>query len=242
MPPPPYRFAFLALGLEGTLVSNVVDQISRPGLFRFVGHCSLMFDEVVVFTRVPEDQFRAMASRLVEQSYAPGFLSSMRHVHCTDGKKDLKRIPPFACEAMTLLVDHAADPVVPGEATSLLPVPLFEPCTRMIDATLPSLLPQLARHVVSWRWDGPTKEGRSDCRFDLPRHWSPESLTTDQMTDLLTLIAAASGITTSYQASLRMLDEYPSAFGGKTALEWVRCGRSDTAFGYMGSWKGGSAG
>ena len=43
----------LALDLEGTLISNAVSQIPRPGLHRFLEDVRSQFEELVLFTTVP---------------------------------------------------------------------------------------------------------------------------------------------------------------------------------------------
>jgi len=52
----------LARDLEGTLISNAVSQIARPGLFEFLEDCRKLFPRVVMFTSVNEDRFRSIAS------------------------------------------------------------------------------------------------------------------------------------------------------------------------------------
>ena len=44
----------LALDLEGTLISNAMSCIPRPGLFAFLEGCREMFARVVLFTAVLE--------------------------------------------------------------------------------------------------------------------------------------------------------------------------------------------
>ena len=48
------RPKILALDLEGTLISNAVSQIARPGLRPFLDEVRGQFDQLVVFTTVPE--------------------------------------------------------------------------------------------------------------------------------------------------------------------------------------------
>ncbi len=43
----------LALDLEGTLISNAISQIPRPGLYRFQEDIQLLFDQLMMFTTVP---------------------------------------------------------------------------------------------------------------------------------------------------------------------------------------------
>lgn len=53
------RPTILALDLEGTLISNAVSQIPRPGLYSFLEHVQGQFDQLVMFTTVEEGLFAA---------------------------------------------------------------------------------------------------------------------------------------------------------------------------------------
>jgi hypothetical protein len=58
------RPTILAMDLEGTLISNAVSQIPRPGLYQFLESAKCLFDELVIFTTVPEPKFRQIADLL----------------------------------------------------------------------------------------------------------------------------------------------------------------------------------
>jgi hypothetical protein len=47
----------LALDLEGTLISNAISQIPRPGLHRFALDVQSQFNQLVMFTTVPRIAF-----------------------------------------------------------------------------------------------------------------------------------------------------------------------------------------
>jgi len=55
----------IALDLEGTLISNAVSQIARPGLFDFLEECRKLFPRIVIFTSVNEERFRSIANLLI---------------------------------------------------------------------------------------------------------------------------------------------------------------------------------
>jgi hypothetical protein len=55
------RNSVLALDLEGTLISNAISQIPRPGLYLFLDNCSQKFDRIVIFTAISEKRFRIIA-------------------------------------------------------------------------------------------------------------------------------------------------------------------------------------
>jgi trehalose-6-phosphatase len=50
----PMRPTILALDLEGTLISNAISQIPRPGLVRFLNDMQSQFDRLVMFTTVSD--------------------------------------------------------------------------------------------------------------------------------------------------------------------------------------------
>jgi hypothetical protein len=60
----------LALDLEGTLISNAMSQIPRPGLANFLTRCAEIFPRIVMFTTVKEDRFRRIARLLVDEKVA----------------------------------------------------------------------------------------------------------------------------------------------------------------------------
>ena len=51
-PTHPIRIKTIALDLEGTLISNAMSQIPRPGLFSFLEECRRLVERVVMFTTV----------------------------------------------------------------------------------------------------------------------------------------------------------------------------------------------
>ena len=61
----------LALGIEGTLISNVTSPIARPGLRRFLDFCGEAFLRVVIYTSVREEQLRRIGRLLVNNESAP---------------------------------------------------------------------------------------------------------------------------------------------------------------------------
>ncbi len=70
----------LALDLEGTLISNAVSQIPRPGLGAFLAACARMFERIVIYTSVPETRFRSIAAELVARREAPAWFARIDYV------------------------------------------------------------------------------------------------------------------------------------------------------------------
>lgn len=117
------RPTILALDLEGTLISNAVSQIPRPGLHAFLEQVHGQFDELVIFTTVDEGLFRRIASLLVSEGEAPVWFKELGYTSWTGPTKDLKYVSP-TLGASLLLDDHGAY-VHQGQQRWWIEVPLF---------------------------------------------------------------------------------------------------------------------
>jgi hypothetical protein len=79
----------LALDLEGTLISNAVSQIARPGLYDFLEDCRELFPRIVIFTSVNEERFRTIANLLTTEGYAPNWFADIEYITWTGETKNL---------------------------------------------------------------------------------------------------------------------------------------------------------
>lgn len=113
----------LALDLEGTLISNAVSQIPRPGLFPFLEHIRVQFRDLVMFTTVPEPLMREICGLLVAEGAAPPWFSLLPYAHWEGPTKDLAFVTSDVRQAL-LLDDHAAY-VHPGQEGHWVEIPLF---------------------------------------------------------------------------------------------------------------------
>jgi hypothetical protein len=114
----------LALDLEGTLISNAMSQIPRPGLNDFLLRCHELFSRVVVYTAISESRFRPIATLLAQEGGAPAWFAEIEHVPLEENTKDLARIPgakPHEC----LLVDDLAEYIHPGQEQQWVPIVPF---------------------------------------------------------------------------------------------------------------------
>lgn len=118
------RPTILALDLEGTLISNAVSQIPRPGLLGFLDHAWATFGEVVLFTTVPQPRALKIASLLAAEGYVPPWFADVRYVEWTGSTKDLR----FVCPRLgqTLLLDDYGQYVHPGQLEFWVEAPLFK--------------------------------------------------------------------------------------------------------------------
>ncbi|WP_142806923.1 NIF family HAD-type phosphatase [Stenotrophomonas maltophilia] len=117
------RPSILALDLEGTLISNAVSQIPRPGLYEFLQYAQGQFDQLVMFTTVDEMRFRRIAALLVSEGKAPDWFVQLAYTTWSGRTKDLTFVSPTLGEAL-LFDDHAAY-VHPGQEVLWVEVPLF---------------------------------------------------------------------------------------------------------------------
>lgn len=108
------RPSVLALDLEGTLISNAVSQIPRPGLLNFLERCRELLPRIVMFTTVNETRFRAIADLLIQEHAAPAWFAQLEYVSWEGATKDLALIPNAAAEDCLLLDDFEAY-VHPGQ-------------------------------------------------------------------------------------------------------------------------------
>lgn len=113
----------LALDLEGTLISNAVSQIPRPGLYRFLEYVRSQFEELVLFTTVPEALARSIAGLLATEGSVPPWFSGLRYIHWSGKTKDLSYVSPHLGDA--LLLDDHGPYVHDGQGSLWVEIPLF---------------------------------------------------------------------------------------------------------------------
>lgn len=117
------RPTILALDLEGTLISNAVSQIPRPGLLPFLEEVRGQFDQLVMFTTVPEPLLRRIGELLVREGHAPPWFAEISYTKWSGMTKDLRFVSPDLGD--TLLVDDHFEYVHPGQEQWWVEVPLF---------------------------------------------------------------------------------------------------------------------
>ena len=115
----------LALGIEGTLISNATSPIARPGLRRFLDFCGETFPRVVIYTSVREEQLRRIARLLVNDESAPDWFEGLEYVSWDGPFKDLCRIRGSEPN-QTALLDDDEKYVHPDQRRRWVRVPSFE--------------------------------------------------------------------------------------------------------------------
>jgi len=136
----------LALDLEGTLISNAVSQIPRPGLRVFLENCALISERVVSFTAVREDKFREIAAQLVADGTAPSWYQGIDYVQWNWKTKDLQFVQGYQ-KTQILLVDDNRDYVHPGQESQWVEVQTFESPYPETDAELSRVLQVIRQRI-----------------------------------------------------------------------------------------------
>lgn len=115
----------LALDLEGTLISNAMSQIPRPGLFNFLENVKNLFPRIVMFTTVREEKFREIAKLLATEGYAPEWFRSVEYVSWQGKTKDLTFISGVEVH-QALLVDDLEKYIHPGQEQQWIQIDYFD--------------------------------------------------------------------------------------------------------------------
>jgi len=136
----------LALDLEGTLISNAMSQIPRPGLHEFLIRCREMFGRVVIYTAIAEPRFRTIAALLANEKAVPAWFADIEYVHWNGETKDLGRIQGVA-PADALLVDDLREYVHAGQEAQWVPAPPFVAPYPETDSGLNTVLAELERRL-----------------------------------------------------------------------------------------------
>lgn len=139
------RPTILALDLEGTLISNAVSQIPRPGLYAFLEAVRGQFDELVMFTTVDERLVRRIAELLVSEGQAPAWFSALRYIVWTGPTKDLSYVSPIVGQA--LLLDDHGPYVHAGQEHLWVKIPLFGSPYPADDDALNEAIAQLGARI-----------------------------------------------------------------------------------------------
>ncbi|MCF3484564.1 hypothetical protein GUL16_12820 [Stenotrophomonas maltophilia] len=139
------RPSTLALDVEGTLISNAISQIPRPGLLRFLSYVEKRFERLVVFSSVPEPLFREIADLLVAEGHAPPWFRSVQYVNWHGRTKDLRFVSDDVGDA--LLLDDYGAYVHPGQEHLWIKIPQFCAPYEESDVGLVAALESISQHL-----------------------------------------------------------------------------------------------
>lgn len=115
----------IALDLEGTLISNAISQIPRPGLYEFLQACDNRFSRIVIYTAVNEFVFREIAKTLVAKKNAPSWFIELEYVEWQGKYKDLSFISNVELDRIAI-VDDREEYIKPNQKDRWLSIPGYD--------------------------------------------------------------------------------------------------------------------
>jgi len=118
----------LCLDLEGTLISNAISQIPRPGLHDFLEEVALLCD-LVLYTSVSDGRTRAIQQLLVEEKAVPCWFAGLDIIRPAGTIKYQS-----ACgRSDAYLLDDQGGVIAPGERKWWIPIKEYLPPYSMED-------------------------------------------------------------------------------------------------------------
>lgn len=111
----------ICLDLEGTLISNAVSQIPRPGLKEFLSELST-FAGIVLFTSVSPQRTQEIKRLLVEEGSAPDWFLRVQSIHPAATVKYKASVSDAAYYRTVLLVDDQSSVIAADEHDWWVPV------------------------------------------------------------------------------------------------------------------------
>lgn len=137
----------IALDLEGTLISNAVSQIPRPGLHAFVELCHSLALRLVIFSSANPAVVRDALRVLAADELAPAWTADLEIIHAPTLPKDLRVVDDDwrGC----LLVDDMELAVRPDQREQWIPVVSFDPREPGTDSELSSAAARLVERCAT---------------------------------------------------------------------------------------------
>ncbi|MFC2131595.1 NIF family HAD-type phosphatase [Bacteroidota bacterium] len=102
----------LALDLEGTLITDRITIVPRPGLYEFLEYCKSKFERIVMMTSVPLEYFLQTREHLLEIEAVPKWFIKVPYINYADFEesefgefKDLRCIPESKVDEILIIDD-----------------------------------------------------------------------------------------------------------------------------------------
>lgn len=125
------RKPLLCLDVEGTLISNAVSQIPRPGLYEFLEGLSRICD-LALYTSVSRERLQSIQDVLIQERAVPSWFRELPTFH-PEGNLKFKA----NCRRHdAVLLDDQATVIAPGERDWWIPIEEFLPPYSMDDQGL----------------------------------------------------------------------------------------------------------
>lgn len=126
---------FIALDLEGTLISNAMSQIPRPGLYSFIEKCAKCTSNLVLYSAVNPDRCRKIIQVLAQEGDVPIWFAEINIVNWDyrnhRAKKDLRLIQTNWTRG--ILVDDIEDYVAAEQLSSWVSISNYDGYTKNDD-------------------------------------------------------------------------------------------------------------
>lgn len=135
--------SLLCLDLEGTLISNAVSQIPRPGLKRFLERATVLCD-LMLYTSVSRERVDSIRRLLIEEQVAPTWFADLPVIHPTGTVKYKSRCG----RPCALLLDDQVGVVAAGEEDWWIPIKEFSPPYSEQDCELIKTLETIQSRLV----------------------------------------------------------------------------------------------
>ena len=136
----------LCLDLEGTLISNAVSQIPRPGLHMFLESVSERCD-LMLYTSVSRGRVDVIRNLLIQEQVVPSWFANLPVVH-PEGTVKFKAL---CGRNNAMLLDDQAAVIALGEEDWWIPIEEFVPPYSDEDCELTTALAAIKRVVVAWQ-------------------------------------------------------------------------------------------
>jgi len=137
----------LCMDLEGTLISNAVSQIPRPGLYAFLESVAEVCD-LMLYTSVSPERVNAIRNLLVREGVAPAWFLDLSVCHPNGTIKHKARCG----RPNALLLDDQAAVIAPGEESWWVPVAEFLPPYSEDDRELVKALANIKKRLNEPDW------------------------------------------------------------------------------------------
>ena len=122
----------IALDFEGTLVSNAVSLILRPGLYEFLEFCKANYSRIVMFTVVSKKRLYYCIDLLIQNKEIPDWFSQIEYIdwaykpESNFGQfKDLRCIPDANVEEI-IIIEDMPDMIVKKQIEQYIQISSFD--------------------------------------------------------------------------------------------------------------------
>lgn len=140
--------SLVCLDLEGTIISNAVSQIPRPGLYDFLHQVSAIAD-LILYTSVSPERTEAIKQLIVSEGSAPESFLGVASIHPVATVKPRQLVPDISRYRDVVLVDDQRAVIADDELDWWIPVAEYQPPYPDDDHELEHVLSRIRERVIS---------------------------------------------------------------------------------------------